>query len=59
VEGAALETAFNVRYLIDVLSVISEDTVRLESNGPSAPGVLRLAERDDFLHLIMPMSVNK
>ena len=59
VEGAALETAFNVRYLIDVLSVIGDGTVRLESNGPSAPGVLRLAEREDFLHLIMPMSVNR
>jgi len=56
VEGAALDTAFNVRYLIDVLGVIPDEQIRLESNGSNAPGVIRAEGRDDFLHLIMPMS---
>lgn len=59
VEGAALDTAFNVRYLIDVLSVIPEERIVLESNGSAAPGVIRPEGREDFLHLIMPMSVNR
>ncbi len=59
VEGEALDTAFNVRYLIDVLSVIPEERILLESNGAASPGVIRPDGRADFLHLIMPMSVNK
>lgn len=59
VEGAPLDTAFNVRYLIDVLSVIPEERILLESNGSNAPGVIRPEGREDFLHLIMPMSVNR
>lgn len=56
VEGNTLEVSFNIRYLIDVLSVIGEEQVVLESNGPSAPGVIRPLERNDFIHVIMPMA---
>jgi DNA polymerase III subunit beta len=56
VQGAALDTSFNVRYLIDVLSVIPEERILLESNGTNSPGVIRPEGREDFLHLIMPMS---
>jgi len=56
VEGEPLEVSFNIRYLIDVLSVIQEESVVLESNGTAAPGVLRPQGRDDFLHVVMPMS---
>jgi DNA polymerase-3 subunit beta len=57
VEGDGLEVAFNVRYLIEVLNVVTEERVVLESNGPAAAGVLRPEGRDDFVHLVMPMSV--
>lgn len=56
IEGQAIEVAFNIRYLIDVLSVIREEQVVLETSGPTAPGVVRPAGRDDFIHVIMPMS---
>lgn len=59
VEGNELEVAFNVRYLIEVLSVVNEERVVLESNGAAAPGVLRPEGRDDFIHLVMPMSVTR
>jgi DNA polymerase III subunit beta len=59
VEGDALEAAFNVRYLIDVLSVIPDERVVLESNGPAHPGVVRPEGRDDFISVIMPMSVTR
>lgn len=59
VEGDGLEVAFNVRYLIEVLTVIPEERVVLESNGAAAPGVLRPEGRDDFIHLVMPMSVSR
>jgi DNA polymerase III subunit beta len=56
IEGQAIEVAFNIRYLIDVLSVIREEQVVLETSGPTSPGVVRPAGRDDFIHVIMPMS---
>lgn len=58
VEGEPLDISFNIRYLIDVLNVISDDDdkVVFQSNGPSAPGVIRPLGRDDFVHVIMPMS---
>ncbi|NJL92836.1 MAG: DNA polymerase III subunit beta [Anaerolineae bacterium] len=58
VDGEEIEISFNIRYLLDVLAVIKEDQVVIETSGPAAPGVVRPAERDDFVHVIMPMSVN-
>lgn len=59
IEGEKLEITFNIRYLIDVLNVISEDRVTIESSGSDRPGVIRPEGRDDFVHVIMPMSVNR
>jgi DNA polymerase-3 subunit beta len=59
VEGEALEAAFNIKYLIEVLNVIPDERVVLESNGAAHPGVVRPEGRDDFIALIMPMAVNR
>ncbi len=59
VEGEPLDIAFNIRYLIDVLNVITDERVVLQSNGPANPGVIRLENRDDFIHIIMPMSTQR
>ena len=59
VEGEALDISFNIKYLIDVLRVINEERVVLESSGPAHPGVLRPDGRDDFITVIMPMSVTR
>lgn len=55
-EGEPLDISFNIKYLIDVLRVIKEDRVVFQSNGPENPGVLRPENREDFIHVIMPMS---
>lgn len=59
VEGEPLDIAFNIKYLIDVLRVIPDERVVLQSNGAANPGVLRPENRDDFIHVIMPMSVGR
>jgi DNA polymerase-3 subunit beta len=59
VDGDTQEISFNVRYLIDVLNVIREEQVVLQSNGPTAPGVIKPLGREDFIHVIMPMSVGR
>ncbi|MGQ9889068.1 MAG: DNA polymerase III subunit beta [Aggregatilineales bacterium] len=56
VEGEPLDISFNIRYLIDVLNVISDEKVVFQSSGPTAPGVIRPLDRSDFIHVIMPMS---
>jgi DNA polymerase III sliding clamp (beta) subunit (PCNA family) len=58
VEGPALEISFYIRYLIEVLSVVKEDQMVIETNGPSDPGLFRpmtYSEDDSFTHVIMPM----
>jgi DNA polymerase III subunit beta len=56
IEGEELDISFNISYLIEVLRVLSNERVVFQSNGNEKPGVLRLEERDDFIHVIMPMS---
>jgi len=59
IEGEPLDIAFNIKYLIDVLRVIPDERVVLQNNGAASPGVIRPWERDDFVHVIMPMSVTR
>ncbi len=57
VDGGDLEIAFNARYLIDVLSQISEPQVVLETTQPNRPGAIRPVGvgNEEFLHVVMPM----
>ncbi|MBZ0316913.1 MAG: DNA polymerase III subunit beta [Anaerolineae bacterium] len=60
VDGTSVDISFNIRYLIDVLNVIKEDQVVIETNTSTDPGVVRPMKTDDdgldhFVHVIMPM----
>lgn len=57
VQGDEIDISFNIQYLIDVLNVIKEDQVILQTNGSAAPGMVKPVGRDDFIHVIMPMAV--
>ena len=57
IEGEESKIAFNGRYLVDVLSVLHESQVALETTNPSSPGVLRPVGVDNYVHVIMPMFV--
>jgi DNA polymerase-3 subunit beta len=59
IEGEAVEIAFNVRFLVDVLNVIDTPNVAIETTSASSPGVVRPVGRDDFLHVIMPMHLGR
>jgi DNA polymerase-3 subunit beta len=59
VSGPGLEIALNVRYLLDVLSVIKEEQVVFETNDNNSAVILRPVNRKDFTHVIMPMSINR
>ncbi len=57
VEGEAAKIAFNGKYLTDVLGVIHEGEIALETTTPSSPGVIRPLGADNYVHIIMPMFV--
>jgi len=57
IEGEEAKIAFNGKYLTDVLSVLREAQVALETTNPSSPGVLRPVGVDNYIHVIMPMFV--
>ncbi len=57
VEGEESKIAFNGKYLTDVLSVLHEEKVALETTNPSSPGVVRPVGVDNYVHVVMPMFV--
>ncbi len=57
VEGEEAKIAFNGKYLTEVLSVLREPKVALETTNPSSPGVLRPVGVDNYTHVVMPMFV--
>ena len=54
-EGDEVEIAFNVKYLIDVLSVIDTPQTAIETTLPKSPGLIKPVGDPTFLHVIMPM----
>lgn len=57
VDGEPTRIAFNARYLSDVLGVIEEKQVALETTTSSSPGVIRPVGSEKYVHVIMPMFV--
>lgn len=59
IEGDGLEIAFNVRYLIDVLSVIEEDRIMLGTTRSDKPGMLQPVGNSSFTYVVMPMHIGR
>jgi DNA polymerase-3 subunit beta len=57
VEGDDAKIAFNGKYLTDVLSVLKESQVALETTSPSSPGLIRPVGSENYTHVVMPMFV--
>jgi len=55
IEGEDLEIAFNHKYLLDGLSNIKSQEVLFELSGDSGPGVLKPADDDSYLYVVMPI----
>ncbi|MBL8045232.1 MAG: DNA polymerase III subunit beta [Anaerolineales bacterium] len=59
IEGEAIEIAFNVKYLVDVLGIIDTPNVALETSTSTSPGVIRPVGREDYVYVVMPMHLGK
>jgi len=57
VDGEATKVAFNSKYLMDVLTILEEEQVALETTSPSSPGVFRPVGTGNYLYVVMPMFV--
>lgn len=55
--GEPLEIGFNARYILDMLSEIDGEQVRLEMTSPAAPTVVRDPADSSVLFVLMPMRV--
>jgi DNA polymerase-3 subunit beta len=59
VDGEDIEMNFNVKFITDVLGVISTPQVALETTSTVEPGVLKPVGKDDYVHIIMPMQFGR
>jgi len=57
--GPEIEITFNVRFLLDVLSVIKSDKISLALVGKFNPGMIRPYNRKDYLYLVMPLQTEE
>jgi DNA polymerase-3 subunit beta len=57
VEGEDYETAYNAKFLMDMVNSIQGEEIKFESNGITAPGVFKDATDEEYLHIIMPMRI--
>ncbi|MEO0435582.1 MAG: DNA polymerase III subunit beta [Pseudomonadota bacterium] len=53
--GESLEIGFNVGYLLDVLGVMTGDSVRLSLSDPNSSALLEEVDGGDSLYVVMPM----
>ncbi len=62
-EGDDLEIGFNSKFLLEMLSNIETDEVRLEMSAPNRAGILypvnNANKEEDILMLVMPVMLNK
>ena len=56
-DGEAIEIGFNVTYLIDMLSNISQEMVRLELQDTNASALITVPEQPGFKYVVMPMRI--
>jgi len=56
--GEEIRTAYNARYILDILKNIFSEEVSLELNEPLSPGVIKPVSDEDYLCVIMPMRIS-
>lgn len=57
VEGEEAEIAFNAQFLLAMLNAVDSDEISMELSGPLNSGLLRPADDDSYLYVLMPMQI--
>jgi DNA polymerase-3 subunit beta len=53
--GDKMTLAFNAKYILDALSVMTSDNVLIKLNEPLSPVLLMEDGREDYKYVVMPM----
>ena len=53
--GKELLIAFNARYFIEALRVLTDEFVTINFNSPSSPCIIKPLQGDEYLYLILPV----
>lgn len=57
-EGKDMVIAFNGKFLSEYLRIIKDDFIKFQLNSPIDPCVLTASGKDDFIYLVLPVSIN-
>ncbi|MDE2004692.1 MAG: DNA polymerase III subunit beta, partial [Betaproteobacteria bacterium] len=55
--GESLDIGFNITYLLDVLSNISSESVRVALGDGNSSALITMPGRDDYKYVVMPMRI--
>jgi DNA polymerase-3 subunit beta len=55
--GDAIEIGFNVTYIIDVLSNMGQEMVRIDLADGNSSALITIPENDNFKYVVMPMRI--
>ncbi len=59
VTGDEVEIAFNAKYVLDILQVLTDKKVLFEVNDKASPGVIKSEKSKDYVYIIMPLRVEE
>lgn len=54
-QGEAIHADFNPKYFLEALRVIHEEKLQVEFNGSAGPCLIKPLEKDNFLHMLLPL----
>jgi len=57
-KGEKLEIAFNAKFILDTINIITDKNLILEANGKEKPAVLRPEKEKGFTYIVMPLRVD-
>ncbi|MPN23107.1 Beta sliding clamp [bioreactor metagenome] len=55
--GDTIEIGFNVTYLIDVLTNMSQDMVKIDLQDGNSSALVTIPENESFKYVVMPMRI--
>lgn len=55
VKGGEIEVSFNARYLMDVMSVLTDEDVVFNFNDDASAGVIKSEKDKEYIYLVMPL----
>jgi len=58
VEGEPIKIAFQIKFLLDILSIIEDESVVFRATTKVAPGVFIQPSLESFLHILMPLKLD-